>query len=634
MTDAEPAVDRRTFLKTTTAGAGAVTVGAGAGPSTLSPTQEAQAAPWLVPAAAGAIVGMGVGAWLHGDDGSEPDAEEVAENALKREHWVDTYDYARVMRNYNMRYIGVQPELLDGLRGLLFEEGVTAATAELNQEESLEVVKQAAQDAKNNHVASVESELLDKWEWNMDSLYHRYEWVEDDIGSNEIRDIIRGYELDTDSYDYFEYGLALEGRDVQRSDGTVQTVNVITQNPNYGSRSWATPAEKRTDDEHYRFAISNPRYGFSNDPVTESPLPTSNRYAPLLDFAAWNQVWEEIQTISTEVGDELDYWCENAYADIQSGDLDPDDLMTASRLRTRLTEEEDFPMAVADLVSLGVDVPLDRSVTIRFTDDDTAITWELQGLIAALNAPGDALVVGETYDPDALGAVYLNFRPSLAVGDFDGYDEMIDGGEVVFDVEPYAGLEYLLQTNHGETVSLYAEDFDPNDPENPTKWTTDISGDVETSIGEVESVVVTYPDAVDSWEQISVPTEFTVLEIYDENQGTTVDSVEFSELWDYETDDWLDTEHVQEMSDLRAQLYDDLVEDIEGVIDESSGGGTSGSDIWSDITGVFGSTMNTLVAVGAFLLLIVTLGAVNAAGHTDDLRNPDDNEGDRGGDGQ
>ncbi len=547
-------VDRRTFIK----GIGA-TGAAGVGlASRRGPVGDAEAiAPAIVvgAAAVGGSVALGWSLREYEVIGSDDPPEGLTLEALNDR----IHQTARTRKSTNASTILGNENIVMGMENVAYTEAKIAAINALNDQLSQSDVQEAAIDEIYSYEDTILTNLLESWN-----------------ESAKEADLLFNAQLDhpdtpTELDDYMTIDSREDALISTFSDETIShelpsgseiDVQIVTHhisNGGTGSRPAWTPFDPDLGDDT----------GSSRDAVTYDYGET-DVVVEYLSYSDWNPIYEQIVDTMSDVRDSMILWVESVYGDVQSGELDIEELITPRERAAMMEEEEGMAQAIADLQALNIPIDVEREATIYLPHVDATIRGTL-GI-----TQDQSIESGETYDPDEDidGSVYLTYDVSLGEGTWGAYETGIDGGEVIFTDEPWPGTTFRLHTTAGESVELVAEDFTPVDEDgdevgdwdDPDRWLVNISADVETAITEIDDVEYYASNDESQFEMIQLQEEFTVESIEDTSSGEEFDSMEF-ESSEPQTDDNYIT---QEEWDEFEQQNQDLIEKYED--SQSSGG--------------------------------------------------------------
>lgn len=561
----EPEFTRRGFTKTVGIGIGAAaTAGAASQPTFADEDDDDDDDAGLgdfIYTAATAPASLASSLFGSDDDDDDLDAEEDLEDSISESEQRNMWSWASEKYRTNQQYHGAQAELLEGVQSAAYDEAqvafVDAATDGLSESECLD----AALDEMYEFVTPIQKEFLGAWNDTLQDTINWVETIEEILGSipNWLSHRTDGDELSDGSIirndeeiDFIE----LANGDTYETEylNTKDTFHPLADEPNEG----------RT---HAQFVV-NPNFSDTVSDVDDTFIDygeyeqvteyNNGQFSVVMDPFVWSARWYEIEDIIDELEDEIETFVSEAYESWQAGEIDTDDLLTTAAMRDRIADYESTPMAVADLISLGASVDLERSLTIE-TDFGDGITWQLEGLVTPLNTPDEPLQTGETYDPDGdFGTTYMNHIPADAVGMWDEYEAGIDGGELTFTAPP-PEAEYVVETSYDEVAIINYDEFE--EIEEGEEYLIDLSDDLEEPIAEVEEIAVYWSQSTE-WQQIQIPNEFEVVEITNQETDEIEDSAEFEQPWtpEVDTDNRLDEDYLEERSDAAEEVAENLEE--------------------------------------------------------------------------
>ena len=570
-----PSISRRRFLQTTAAGA--ATVAVGADHAGLMPVQDADA---LGPVAVAGAVGAAAATDILIDEFTGGDAEEASDEATKEVLQTQFYQATKARKSANQSRILDQSNLVESVRHIAFEEGKTAAIEQINQGKTQSTVDQAAQDAANSYLATPQANAWKQW----------------NEGVNELLGFV-----DTAQAEGISIDALIDASQYDRLDGSYDSICSISDIGDsvtlYNGNSLDVARLQLTGDGGVGCTETmdyNPK-GF-NDQTSGGAWGTSHGYIPVgvpdgsltyLDQSAgWESVISQIDTIQTDVIDELTLWVDEVYGSVQSGELNPDQLFTSRQFANRAVEEG-LPQAKADLMALNIPVDLDHEVTITTTfDDDSMDSWQISGLFAATTAPENGFSAGQSYTPNStdqdgntiVGSVYMMVDPNSAVATWDHYQTAVDGGIITFTKEPDDGIVYTIQTVDDEVATVSRNNFTKDS--STGDWEANVSGQLETPITEIGQLD-SYPDTSENF-QVEIDNQFTVTSIINTKTGETQSSATPQRPVKVQTgSNYTTAEEFKQASEQRQQDF----EKLEELFKETQGGslfggfGSIGSDI-------------------------------------------------------
>ena len=536
-------VGRRTFVK----GIGA-TAAAGVGlASTRGPVGQAQAIPPIVigGAAAGASAAFGWALREFEVIGSDSPPEGLTLEALNDR----IHQTARTRKSTNASTILDNENIVTGMEHVAYTEAKIDAIHALNEQLSQSDVQEAAIDAIDSYEDTILTNLLESWNESakeVDFLFnaqldHPDTPTElDDYSTIDSREeaLISAFSDETISHEL-----------PSGSELDVQIVTHYVSSGGSGSRPAWTPFDPDLgDDTSVSRAALTYDYGETDTVVS------------YLEYDDWNPIYEHIVDTMSDVRDSMILWVENVYSDVQSGEIDVEELITPRERAAMMSEDEGMAQAIADLQALNIPIDVEREATIHLPHVDATIRGTL-GI-----TQDQSIESGETYDPDEDidGSAYLTYDVSLGEGTWSAYEDGVDGGEVTFTDEPWPGTIYQIDTTAGETVELAEDDFtavdddgdEVEDWEDPDRWIVDISDDVETGITEIDEVAYFPAEDETQFETIQLQEEFTVERIEDTSTGEEADSMEFESSEPQSDDNYITQEEWDELEEQNQELIE------------------------------------------------------------------------------
>lgn len=582
--DAAPDVSRRTFLRATAAAGGSAAVlGYGS-------TQEAEAlAPVAIGVAAAAgAAGIGVGWALREWDplGSDAPPEGLSASALHE----DVYTTLRTRKSTNASTIVDNRNIIGtGLSDAMYIEGKLAAIEALNNEETQANVQAAAEDAIANYATTIELNLLKSWNEAANELQNLHDALVAHSNITSMDAMGFSWHGTTDPMDTSQGIKAGFGQLVDESvtltDETTFTVKQIERDSSTASRySPVTLFRDGATFDNTWFQGVNPEDG--------------TEYAGLMEWQQWNGIWTDLQNTITTVNDGIVLWVDKVYSEVQAGSIEIADLVTPRERAAMMTDDEEYPQAVADLLALNIPVDLEREAVITIPSKSA----NLKGTFAVTD-PSSTMEAGVTYTPSTFGSVFFTYDLSEGEGDWASYETGVDGGNVTFTAEPYEASRFLIDTDAGETATVRTGDFVDN---GDGTWTVDVSDQLETDITNVSSVTAEADVDGTTYETINIVDDFTV-ESFTDSDGNDHATATFDQ-----DDPQDDTNYItqDEWDDMQAR-NERLIEKYEEAVAASGGAAANGR--WGvfqrlDIPlGPLGTIPGEATAGG------ITLGSIGAA---------------------
>ena len=360
--------------------------------------------------------------------------------------------------------------ILDGVEHTAYTDGKIAAIEELNAEESLEDVQEAAESAVNEYHSTILKNLYKSWNESVLELesivqssqeFSSGEW---DLYDDLLK--MRKYQSNVswDGY-YFIIDVEAQPTSISLPNGEDFEVQEI----------WAEylNSEGNTKDDDWSPLQTDFNHSQQPDEGTAVQVrkPDSDETIIYLSGETWMGIREDVNDTFDSVQGGLQDWTANVYNEVQSGSIDVADLLTPREQAELLSDDEDYPQAVADLIALHISVDPEREATISFDDRDITIT----GLMAPTSPPENGFQTGQSYDPASEEwDLYFTYDPTLGSGGWDEVEPTISEGELVFTAEPYEGTIYRVPTNQG-TVEVVTDEFDADGD----TWVADVSGQLD-----------------------------------------------------------------------------------------------------------------------------------------------------------
>lgn len=590
-------VSRRNFLRASAGAMGVAAVGVGSQQTSVTPVQDAEAIAPVVIAGAAAISATSVAAgWLLRE--YEIIGSDDPPEGMSLEGYVNACIDTAQSRESNIQSTFIDNlNILEGLENQLWADAKIAAIESINDQKSQSGVQDDAVDAANEHATVVLKNFLKTWneaanEWvSMMNTLDSYEdfsipaWAGQNSHTRDTGmwiDINDNYKSYIDEDAILDIEIKEHQYDLPNGEPfTVDEVYIFVDDDAGENRySEFTPMYHHTDSDS-RFEIHNDDSGhlehISNsskefeDGIAHFYVPGAEQYpdfdgpdGPAYYYSSqedWNEIYTQLTNTIQNVIDQIMLWVDEVYADVQEGELDVAELLTPRELAELQSEDEDFPQAIADLMALNVSAPLDREVELYIPDK--SIT-----LYGNLAVSGDTTLSTGWVDPqDDSFTYYFSYDASQSHGEWDHYEDGIDGGVITFTEEPIEQALYEITTNADETVIVPYDSFSEDNGE----WIIDLSEDLEQEIAEIEEVTLTSLIEETDYQTVILNDQFEIRKFRD-SDGEEYDEAEFdsAELHDdtnYMTEeDWLEYE----------ERYLDLIEQYEE--SQESGGGIGGDN--------------------------------------------------------
>jgi len=180
-------------------------------------------------------------------------------------------------------------------------------------------------------------------------------------------------------------------------------------------------------------------YDISSDEVSLRLDPLeSGSTTTILDFVPFADIMERIEDLHSDTIDEVNEFVDGTFEDYESGDISLSGVVRGSDLVRMSSDEEENPVAGADLAMMGLEANTDSQMTIELLDRGETV----DGSVYMQNSPDDGLEVGRTYSAgDFDGIVYIAYQTSDGSetaeiqGDFAVMDAIDADGESLDSVE-------------------------------------------------------------------------------------------------------------------------------------------------------------------------------------------------------
>lgn len=570
-------MSRRGVMRTT-----AVGIGAAAGVGALGSSAGSVAAvDWgdVGTIAASTVIGgpIGLGWALRETEvlGSDAPPEGLTASALNQE----AYQTALTRKSTNASTFVDNQNILTGVENTAYTDGKIAAIEELNSGSSESAVLAAAKDAARLHYATVQKNLLKTWNESVSEFRTMANTVQShpDLGASEV--FVSSGDAGSIADSDVSFGTA--SVDITLADGTTFTTQQFDMTVSGFSRQSRLIDPVNID--HRNSDTGNHNHALVRD---------GSDAVEYLDYPAWNGIWTDIQTGLSNVESGLDTWVTNVYGNVQSGEIEISSLITPSVRAEMLSSEETEASAIADLAALNIPIDPEREATITIT----ATSATLSGTIGLTDTTDGPIESGTTYDPSTFaGDIYFTADVSQLSGSWSAFNTGVDGGTITFTSQPYEGTVYNVTTTAGETVSVPASDWTDN---GDGTWSYDASGQLETTITEVESVSYESADEQTQYETLRISKEFTVNKIQNKETGEEVTSTSFESSEPQTDSNYITQEEWNQLEEQNQKL----IEKYEESQTTAGGGGGFLGD------GLFQDTKTLGIVAGAAALAALLFG--------------------------
>lgn len=590
--DQSPRSSRRGFIRLLGVAGGTAAAGVGSQAADFSPVQNGRAiAPVVVAGAVGASVAAG---WLLRETevlGSDEPPEGLTAPALK----ADILKTVRRRKSNNQSTIVDNKNIVEGVKQTAWSDGKIAAVEALNNQETEEKVLNKGMSAVREYEKTVKKNYLKSWNESLEELEGMLKKLGDhgDAGRGMFGDTFNLSVNDHAQKNYHSDGPPTVVKDAHTAtftDGTEFTVHKIKIPTEHNYQTIV-------DSSSMSFSMLNRSSGMGdvdwNGGVKASYTDDAgNTYEETyMIYQSWKSVWDTMVDSFNQVLDGLGTWVSKVYGQVQSGELDTSELLTARERAQLVSDDEGSPQALADLEALNVAVDYKREATIRLPDRGATLSGRL-------SITGDAKITVGEVDPNATdkdgnpiyGSVYFTYDTSEGSGDWSAYETGLNGGVLTFTSEPYEKTVYTVRTVAGETVDVPASDF-THDEENDV-YTTDLSGDLDTAITDVEYVEYEASSDETNYETVRLKDPFEVVTFTNTETGEESDESNFERSDPHTDDNYISEEEWKK----EQEKYEELIEKYE---DAQGGGGVDLSQF--DMFGIPGEVV-ALIAAGLAVL--------------------------------
>jgi len=559
---------RRDLLRRSAVGA-ATLAGVSTGAIRLDhgPVQNSQAiAPVAVAGGVGASMAAG---WLLREGeiiGSDDPPEGLTGDAARRQ----AADTARARYSTNASSIVDYQTITDGMEHTAWEAAKNTAIEKLNEQLTQDEVEDAAVDAAAEYIVNAQKRFFRSWDESVQEWKNLFYMLQDHPDAS-VSDVFR------ESYDSSNYVIDAGGTTtITLVDGTemeIEEMKMDEDDFNYDPNYW-DPSLGTTDT--------------TSEAVTCTYFDENFNY---LSRNPWGEVHEEIESLYSQIQDEIVTYVDNIYGEVQAGDIDTEELLTSRDWANMTSEDESTPNAIADLQALNVGVDLEREAKIHLPDVDATL-W------GQLGASADAeLQVGMVDPSQQDGSIYLTYDVSQGQGEWSAYEEGIDGGILTFTNQPFDETLYRVHTVSEETVELTADDFEADGSD---EWTADLSDDLDDSITDVELIEYYATTEETQFETVRLTDEFEILSFTD-SEGNEYDETTFERSEPHTDDNYITEEEWQEQQ----ERHEELIEQYE----DAQGSGISIPGVEDVLDGEANGLIG--IAVVGMVLVSAILSALN-----------------------
>jgi hypothetical protein len=587
-------VSRRQFLRVS---AGAATAGAlyTAAPHRIAPVEEAEAiAPIVVGGAFVASAAVGWALREYEVVGGDNPPDGLSPSALQQR----VYETARTRQSTNASTFIDNENIAQGVEHTAYGDGKVAAIKQLNNEETQQVVQDAAVEANNDHRKTVLNNLAKSWNETLNELDNLLASVDShadltvmDVIAPDMENVHDSNYASINSIDAVnswsipERTLSLAGsREI-----TVRSLQLDLDMNVSGDNCTDRSITRTVEFDPFEKPTSDFPDDCDNDTVRAgnfSVMVTDSSTVEYMNVNEWNRVWTMLKDTFDSVEDGLILWVDTIYSDVQAGEIATEDLLGPRELAEMTADDEEFNQAVADLMALNYSVDLEREAEVYLSSKDATI-------YGSLACSGDVtLTTGTVVPSNDEHDYYITYDVSQGEGNWTAYETGIDGGTLTFTAEPYQETLYYVDTEADETAEVRYGDF--TDQGDGT-WTVDLSEQLETSITNVSNVDYVADVDGEDIQTIQLTEEFEIVGFTD-SEGNDYDEANFERTQPQDDTNYITQE---EWDDLRAR-HEELIDKFE---ESKSGGGGSIDFSQFSMFGVPGEgvVLGALAAVAAIL---------------------------------
>jgi hypothetical protein len=312
----------------------------------------------------------------------------------------------------------------------------------------------------------------------------------------------------------------------------------------------------------------------------------------ILRLPEWSGILSSIQSKCDTVRNGLITWVSSVYSQVQSGELDPGELLSPAEL-AQLSSSEEYQLnqAQADLLALNIPTDLENEATISLSQTSGSST--LKGTLGVTS--NVTISPGTTIDPTTKSEdYYLTYDTSQAQGAWTAFNSSVDGGILTLTEQPFESVQYTVSTADDETATFGAGAASKNSNGN---YEVDLSSQLNTVITTAQTIDYAATTTETNYVTILLDETFTVTKFV-ASDGSEPSSVTYTEPAQAETDSNYITK--QEWAD-REQKYQNLIDKYKK--ETAGGGGGGGGGILPDIgLGLPIPGLAVAAAVAAYLI--------------------------------
>ncbi|MBX0304738.1 hypothetical protein [Haloarcula salinisoli] len=332
---------------------------------------------------------------------SETDAEQTK---------IDLYQDAANLEAGNDAYWSSSNNTLLTARSKARSEGIEAYVSAVNNGSGEIVAQEAAIDAVEENYAALQRNLNNRWQASIATQMNMIRTAKNEtsISGSYASQIVLYQPGQTDLHDFH-----LQTDDGNSGGDTSQTLTLADGSTVESRILWARGDNVYDLTRKKSVAINRQSpwgHGKSVSWAAVQVQPYDSSVGPQTAFRPRKYAirWNAIKEQNKQVEAEMRTLANRTYPEIQSGELDPNELLTPQASSTIGPESGNYSTYVYRLLSsVGVDSPENLenlgSMTVNVSDGGT-----YEGILLSRDTPANGFEVGQTYDPDRLnGSQYL-----------------------------------------------------------------------------------------------------------------------------------------------------------------------------------------------------------------------------------
>ncbi|WP_344820704.1 hypothetical protein, partial [Actinoplanes cyaneus] len=380
------------------------------------PVGDAEAiAPAVLVGVTAAAGGAAAYDWLLRDyivDGGDSPSEGLSAGALEQ----SARETARTRTSTNGSTFIQNKNLIDGSKHVAYTEGKIDGIDALNEQESQSDVEDAVTAAVDEYETTILSNLIKGWNESVYEYLNLTSLLEDH-SDTEFDEVLSGEALVGGS-DHLVYDETLGNYEEDPKSHTLPNGDVIDVERFSLEIEFTNTADNNstgTREKTFPGPVGDVELDEDSGSLHIEIREFTERY---LDVDEWQDLYQDITDAFADVRDGLTLWVDNVYSDVQSGEIDVEELITPREQAAMMAEDESMAQAIADLAALNIPVDVEREATIYLPHVDATIRGTL-GI-----TQDQPIESGQTYDPDEDidGSVYLTYDVSLGEGTWGAYE--------------------------------------------------------------------------------------------------------------------------------------------------------------------------------------------------------------------